>query len=442
MIFRKIWVFQIIINAILLLPLSAFGADAGHVDVMRLEGVINPVVASYIERGITSADKDGARALVIEMNTPGGLDTSMRDIIAKIMDSKTPVIVYVSPQGSRAASAGAFIATASHVAAMAPHTSIGSAHPVAMGDQQPDATMSEKITNDAVSYIKGLAQKRGRNLEWAEKMVRESANATEAEALNYNAIDLIAEDLPTLLKEIDGKAVEVPGGTVTLQTSGARIDRIDMSFIEGILHAISDPNIAYILMILGINGLIFELANPGSILPGVVGGICLLLAFFAMGTLPINMTGLLLIVLSFILFLAEVKVQSHGLLLAGGIVALLLGSMILINSAAPYLAIPWTTILAVVVTTSAFFILVIAKAAGAMHRRAATGREVLIGAAAEARTELNPEGTVFFDGERWEATALDGPVQRGERVRIVDRRGLKLIVRRGDETGIVTRSRV
>jgi len=251
--------------------------------------------------------------------------------------------------------------------------------------------------------------------------------------VKLNAIDVVADDLPSLLRMVNGKEVELAEGKIKLQTDGARIDRLDMSFIENFLFAISDPNIAYILMVLGINGLIFELANPGSILPGVAGGICLLLAFFALGTLPVNGAGVALIGLSFILFLAEVKVQSHGLLVGGGIVSLALGSMILINSAAPYLAIPWTTIFAVVVATSAFFIFVVAKAAAVMHRRAVTGTAVFVGSGAVARTDLNPEGTVFFDGERWEATALDGPVQRGDRVRIVDRKGLRLLVRKGED---------
>lgn len=427
---RKIWLLQLVLNLFLFLPLSVFSEDSRHVDVIRVEGVINPVMASYVERGISAAERDGSTALVIEMNTPGGLDSSMRAIISRIISAKVPVIVYISPSGSRAASAGAFIATASHIAAMAPQTSIGSAHPVSMGEQQADATMMEKVTNDAVSYIKGLAEKRGRNVEWAEKMVRESANATESEALKLNAIDVVAEDIPSLLAQIDGREVEVSGDKISLQTEGARADRLDMNFIENVLHTISDPNIAYILMILGINGLIFELANPGSILPGVVGGICLLLAFFALGMLPVNVAGLALIGLAFLLFLAEIKVQSNGLLLAGGVLSLLLGSMILFNSAAPYMAIPWVTIATVVIATSAFFIFVVGKAAAALRRRAAMGREALVGAVAQARTDLDPAGVVFFDGERWNAVALDGPIKKGESVRVVERQGYRLVVRK------------
>jgi len=427
---RRICLLLLVANILLFLPQSAFGAESRHVDVLRVDGVINPVMAGYIERGISSAERDGSSAVVIEMNTPGGLDDSMRAIISRIINAKIPVIVYVSPPGSRAASAGAFIATASHIAAMAPQTSIGSAHPVSMGEQQTDETMMEKVTNDAVSYIKGLAEKRGRNVEWAEKMVRESVNATESEALKLNAIDIVADDIPSLLERIDGKEVEVASGKMVLHTAGAQIERLDMNLVESLLHTISDPNIAYILMILGINGLIFELANPGSILPGVVGGICLLLAFFALGMLPVNMAGLALIGLAFVLFLAEIKVQSHGMLLGGGIISLLLGSTILINSAAPYMAIPWITIVIVVGATSAFFIFVVGKAAAALRRRAAMGRETLIGSVARARTDLNPNGMVFFDGELWEALAMDGPVQKGESVRIVERQGYRLVVRK------------
>lgn len=435
---RKIWLVHIGVWLIFLMLLPVARADTGHVDVLRVDGVINPVVASYVERGITTAEHDGARAVVIEMNTPGGLDSSMRDIISRIINSEIPVIVYVYPSGSRAASAGAFIMQAAHVAAMAPNTSMGSAHPVLMGGNQPgqtqapppDEAMVEKVTNDAVSYIKGLADRRGRNVQWAERMVRESVNATERESLQLNAIDLVADDLPTLLQQADGKQVRLSTGTVKVQTANARIDRVDMNAIEKFLHIISDPNIAYILMFIGINGLIYELANPGAILPGVVGGLSLLLAFFSLGTLPVNYAGIALIVFAFILFLAEIKIQSHGVLLGGGVLSMTLGSMIMMNIAGPFFSIPWTTIAGAVGGTTLFFIFAVGKAAAALRRRAVTGREGLIGSTGEARTDVNPEGTVFLQGERWTAIAEDGDIPKGSKVRVVGLDGLKLIVRK------------
>ncbi|MBI4320742.1 MAG: nodulation protein NfeD [Chloroflexi bacterium] len=434
-IIRKLSLLQIALSLILLIVAPSVSADNGHVVVLRVDGVINPVTANYIDRGIGLAEQNGARAVVIELDTPGGLDTAMRDIITRIVNAQIPVIVYVYPQGARAASAGAFIAMAGHVAAMAPNTSIGSAHPVFMGSPagdsaQPDKTMEEKVTNDAVSRIKSLAERRGRNVEFAEKMVRESANATESEALKLRVVDLLSPDLPSLLDAANGRVVELAGGQVTVQTISARIDLVEMNVIERFLLAISDPNIAYILMILGINGLIFELANPGSIFPGVVGGICLLLGFFALGTLPVNYAGLALIVFAFILFIAEIKIQSHGLLLAGGILSMLLGSMLLVNTEVPYFTIPWTTIAAVVGATSAFFIFVVGKAAAVLHRRASTGREGLIDAVAETRTDLDPRGIVFLQGERWEAIAEDANIPRGAKVRVVAIQGFRLLVRK------------
>lgn len=435
-ILRIFWLALVCSWIVGLLLASVARGDSGHVDVMRIDGVINPVVASYVERGIATAEEDGARAVIIELNTPGGLDPSMRAIISRILNAEIPVIVYVSPPGSRAASAGAFIMQAAHIAAMAPNTSMGSAHPVVMGQSQPgqtetvqpDDTMMEKVTNDAVSYIKGLAERRGRNVEWAERMVRESVNATDRESLQLNAIDFIAEDLPSLLQQADGKEVKLAAGTVRVQTANARIDRLDMNFIEQFLHTISDPNIAYILLFLGVNALIYELANPGAILPGVVGVIALLLAFFSLGTLPVNYVGVALIIFAFILFFAEIKVQSHGILLGGGILSMLLGSMLLMNTGVPFLSISWTTVAGAIGTTSLFFIFVVGKGAAALRRRAVTGREGLIGSVGEARTDITPEGIVFLQGERWVAVSRDGQIPKGSRVKVIGLDGFKLVV--------------
>ncbi|MBI2953943.1 MAG: nodulation protein NfeD [Chloroflexi bacterium] len=437
-VFRVLWLAQIVFWIIALLFASVARADEGHVDVLRVDGIINPVVAGYVDRGISTAERDGARALVIEMNTPGGLDTSMRAIIFRILNAQLPVIVYVYPSGSRAASAGAFIMQSAHVAAMAPNTSMGSAHPVLMGQSQPgqdesprpDDDMIAKVTNDAVSYIKGLADIRGRNVEWAERMVRESVNATEKESLDLNAIDIVADDIPSLLAQADGRQVKLAAGMVPVQTANARIVRLDMNFIEQFLHIISDPNIAYILLFLGTNAIIYELASPGSILPGVVGVISLLLAFYSLGTLPVNYVGLALIVFAFILFIAEIKVQSSGVLLGGGILAMVLGSMIMMNTDAPYLSVPWTTIAGAVGGTSLFFIFVVGKARAALQRQAVTGREGLIGAIGEAKTDLAPEGTVLLQGERWSALCEDGQIPAGTRVRVVGLQGFTLLVRK------------
>ena len=434
--FRILWMAQICLWIIALLFAPAATADSGHVDVMRIDGIINPVAASYVDRGITTAERDGARAVVIEMNTPGGLDASMRSIISRILGAEVPVMVYGYPAGSRAASAGAFIMQAAHVAAMAPNTSMGSAHPVVMGQNQPgqtetvpqDDAMMAKVTNDAVSYIKGLAERRGRNAVWAERMVRESVNATDRESLDLKAIDLVAEDVPSLLQQADGKEVKLAAGTVKIQTANARIDRLDMNFIEQFLLIISDPNIAYILLFLGVNALIYELANPGAILPGVVGVISLLLAFFSLGTLPVNYSGVALIIFAFILFFAEIKIQSHGVLLGGGIISMILGSMILMNTGAPFLHIAWTTIAGAVGTTSLFFIFVVSKGAAALRRKAVTGKEGLIGAVGEAKSDIGPEGIVLVQGERWTAISREGTISQGSKIRVVGLDGFKLIV--------------
>ncbi|MDP2960551.1 MAG: nodulation protein NfeD, partial [candidate division Zixibacteria bacterium] len=300
-----------------------------RVYLITIDGAIGPITARIIGEVINSAVEDSAEALVVELNTPGGLDESTRLITKKILNAEVPVIVYVAPSGSRAASAGVFITLSAHIAAMAPGTNIGAAHPVSIGGQI-DSIMKEKVTNDAVAYIKTIANKRGRNPEWAEKAVRQSISVTEYEALKDSVIDLVANNLRELLDQIDGRKVNLPSGEKILNTKGAGVRRVEISWKDKILETISNPTIAYILFTLGMWGLFFELSNPGSILPGVVGGICLILAFFAFQTLPINYAGILLMILAVILFIAEVKVVSHGLLTIGGIISMILGSLMLI----------------------------------------------------------------------------------------------------------------
>jgi membrane-bound serine protease (ClpP class) len=404
-------------------------ASPDEVYVARVEGIIAPSLAEFFVSAIRKAEDGGGHAIIFELDTPGGLDTSMRIIIKEILRSPAPVIIYVSPSGARAASAGAFITIAAHVAAMAPGTNIGAAHPVQMGGGEADEEMNRKVENDAAAYIRGLAERRGRNATWAEDAVRKSVSATATEALRLKVIDVVAENRADLLAKIDGRTVETGAGKITLKTKTARIVEVEMSFRDKILSVISNPTIAYILLILGMAGLYFELSTPGAILPGVLGGICLILAFYAFQTLPINYAGLLLIILGVILFIAEVKVVSHGILTIGGIAALILGSLMLIDSPAPFLQISLSAILGVTAATTAFFVFAIGAVFRAHRRQPATGREGLVGQAGVARTRLNPDGLIFIRGEIWNATCGEG-VEPGEQVQVTSVAGLKLKVKK------------
>ena len=403
-----------------------------RIEVLTVKGTINPVLTDYIERGVEEAENNRAELLIIEMDTPGGLDTAMRDIIQAIVNARIPVVVYVSPSGARAASAGVFITMAAHVAVMAPNTAIGAAHPVALGSEGEAAmseTMKEKILNDASAYIRSIAEAHGRNMEWAERAVRESASATEKEALEFNVIDMIAPDLETLVAQLDGVKVTMLGGNeITLQTRDATIHRNEMRLVEDFLYTIADPNIAYLLMSLATLGIMVEIFNPGLIFPGVVGGISLLLAFYSLGVLPVNWAGLLLIVLAMALFIAEVFTTTFGLLTGGGIVALVIGSLILFQGASPLFQVdPWL-IAGVTITITLAFVFVINRAIIAHRRQAKTGREELLGKTAMVKVTLKPSGMVFFKGERWEAISDTGPVEAGEEVVITSVDGLTLHV--------------
>jgi membrane-bound serine protease (ClpP class) len=401
-------------------------AYSGQVDLVTIEAVIGPISSRVITGAIEEAQTDGAEALVIELNTPGGLDESMREIIKRILASEVPVIIYISPSGSRAASAGVFMTISAHVAAMAPGTNIGAAHPVNIGGEM-DSVMSEKIANDAAAYIKTLANKRGRNAEWAEEAVYKSVSITEYEALEKNVIDIVATDIRDLLNKCDGRAVELPDTSVILATKGATLKRIEISFANRVLEVISNPNIAYILMTIGMMGLYFEFANPGAIIPGVVGAICLLLAFFAFSTLPINYAGLLLILLGLILFIAELKVVSHGVLTIGAIVSLFFGSIMLIETDVPYMDISLSVIIPMVAAVAAFFIFAIWLALRAQGRKVATGVEGMVGEVGTASTDISESGTVHIHGEYWNAQS-EKPITKGDRIRVVgvDRLVLKV----------------
>jgi membrane-bound serine protease (ClpP class) len=338
-----------IVDVAAALPVRAQGSSEAVTSV-RARGVINPTLAHYITRAIDQAERDGAGAVIVELDTPGGLDSSMRQIIQRILASRAPIVVYVSPPGARAGSAGVYITYAAHVAAMAPNTNIGSATPVSMGEsgeQQMSPEMRAKVTNDAAAYIRSLAEQRGRNAEWAEKAVREGANVTAQEALSLGVIDLVASDIDDLLRQLDGRAVTTAAGPVTLRTAHAQVQRVEMGLVDAFLHAVSDPTIAYILLSLGTMGLFFELSNPGSVLPGVVGGICLLLGFYALGALPVNYAGLLLMAFALLLFVVDIFTPTHGVLTIGGLIAFLLGSLMLFNvpEAAPWLSVSvWTIV--------------------------------------------------------------------------------------------------
>jgi membrane-bound serine protease (ClpP class) len=404
-------------------------ASPDEVYVARVEGIIAPSLAEFFVSAIRKAEDGGAHAIIFELDTPGGLDTSMRIIIKEILRSPAPVIIYVSPSGARAASAGAFITIAAHVAAMAPGTNIGAAHPVQMGGGEADEEMTRKIENDAAAYIRGLAERRGRNATWAEDAVRKSVSATATEALRLKIIDVVAENRADLLAKIDGRTVETGAGKITLKTKAAKIVEVEMGLRDKVLSVISNPTIAYILLILGMAGMYFELSTPGAILPGVLGGICLILAFYAFQTLPINYAGLLLIILGVILFIAEVTVVSHGILTIGGIAALILGSLMLIDSPAPFLQISLSAILGVTAATTAFFVFAIGAVFRAHRRQPATGREGLVGQAGVARTRLNPDGLIFIRGEIWNATCVEG-AEPGEQVQVTSVAGLKLKVKK------------
>lgn len=407
-------------------------ATGSVVTVITAKGVINPVLVDYIERGIEQAEKDNARACIIQLDTPGGLDSAMRDIVQKMVNSKVPVVVYVSPSGARAASAGVFITLAAHVAVMAPNTAIGAAHPVALGqegEQQVSDTMMEKVLNDAVAYIKSLATSHGRNAEWAEKAVRESVSITETEALELKVVDMVAPDLDALISQLDGRQVTMlDGSTVTLQTRGAIVDRVDMNAIENFLFAITDPNIAYILLSVGMLGIMAEIFNPGLIFPGVLGGISLLLAFYALGMLPVNIAGILLIALAFGLFVAELFTPTFGLLTAGGVTSLAIGSLILFKGGAPYMRVDPGLVALVCVLIVGFLAFVVQRVVKAHRHQATTGREELLGQIAVVKEPLNPEGVVFLKGERWTAIAETGHFEPGEEVIVTRVEGLKLYV--------------
>jgi len=398
-------------------------------NMISIDGIITSPTAKYIAQSIEDANKESAEGLIILLDTPGGLDTAMRDIAKSILNAPLPVIVFVYPSGARAASAGVIITQAAHVAAMAPGTNIGAAHPVAIGigGGAMDKTMAKKVENDAAAYARSIAKSKGRSEEWVEKAVRKSESITAEEALKLKVIDLIAPDVEKLLSAIDQKEIKLAQGKKKISTKNAVVNNKKTGTRQKILAAISDPNISYILLLIGLAGLYFELSTPGAILPGVIGGISLLLAFFGLSTLPVNYTGILLIIFGVILFIAEIKVMSHGMLTVGGVISLIMGSLLLFDTTEPALKVSLQVLIPAVVVASAFFIAVIWLAVKAQMRKHFSGAEAMIGTEAEAVTDIMGEGEVFLKGEYWKATS-ERPIRKGAKVKILKMEGLNLSV--------------
>jgi membrane-bound serine protease (ClpP class) len=419
-----------LLSFFMLLFSTTAGAAKNDIYIIEVSDAISPGTAEYIKDGIESAEKDEAACLIIELDTPGGLAESMRLIIQDILGSKVPVVVFVSPAGARAASAGVMITMAADIAAMAPGTNIGAAHPVGAGGKEIGGTMSEKVINDMVANAKSVAEKRGRNIKWVEKAIRESVSATETEALEENIIDLIAKDTDELIEQINGRKIK-DKGVLKLDQSEKVI--IEPTLRTKILRTISNPNIAYILLMIGLAGLYFELSHPGAIFPGVIGGISLVLAFFALQTLPVNYAGILLIVLAIIFFIMEMKITSYGLLSVAGIISLFLGSLMMFKGTGPDLKLSWRVLLPTLILISGFFVFVAGLVFRAQISKPRTGSKGLVGEIGIVKKALAPEGKVFVHGELWNAKS-DKTVEEDAKVRVVNVVNLMLEVEPTDES--------
>jgi len=431
--FRSFYLVSFLTAVISCLTPIEIGATSAQVDLLRIEGTIVPVVADYVERGIKDAENNGSIACIIELDTPGGLLSATEDIIKSILNASLPVIVYVSPRGAWAASAGTFITVSSHIAAMAPGTTIGAAHPVSVGEEMPEE-VKKKTVEYSAAYIRSIAESRGRNAEQAELAVTESKSFTSTQAIEQNLVDFEAVDLQDLMKKLDGRQVKLSdGSTVTLHTENADINKNPVNWVEDFLHKISDPNIAYVLLSLATIGIITEITNPGMIFPGVIGGISLLFAFYSLGNLNAHWAGLLLIIMAFALFIAELFTSSFGILTAGGVTALLIGSFMLFTENTQVLQINPILIFVVVFLITAFFILVVGAVIRGQRRKTVTGGEGMIGRSAVVVTEMNPKGTVLIEGEHWNAVMENGSAQPEEEVIVSKMDGLKLIVTKKDK---------
>jgi membrane-bound serine protease (ClpP class) len=433
------FLFSVILLAVLLpavmllIPDHAYAKPQSLVYVITIDGSINPSTADYIHQSIEEARNKNAECLVIRLNTPGGLLKSTRYIVSDLLMSPVPVVVFVAPGGSQAASAGVFITLASNIAVMSPGTNIGASHPVSGDGGQMDSVMSEKVTNDAAAFIRSISEKRKRNVQWGEDAVRKSVSITETEALRDSVIDLIANDVNDLLQKIDGREVETTSGMKVLNTANAEIVNYEQGWFQKILAVISDPNIAYIFMMLGMWGIIIEFYNPGSILPGVVGGICIILGLYGLHTLPINYAGLALIILAIILFIAEIKITSYGMLTVGGVISLFLGSMMLINTGSPLetaIEISMSVIITSVIIITGTFIILAYLVFKAHKRKAMGGESGMIGEIGEVFVDIiNGKGMVKILGEIWNAESAE-EIPKGGKVKVINVQDLTIKVQK------------
>jgi membrane-bound serine protease (ClpP class) len=419
----------IILFLVTVFSLVALNVHANDIYTIQIQGAIHPPVAGFIAESIAKTEKEGGEALIVLLDTPGGLDTSMRDIIKNIMDANIPIVVYVHPSGARAASAGCIILLASHIAAMAPGTNVGAAHPVTIGKDKADKDMMNKVVKDAEAYVRSIAAKRGRNIEWSAKAVSQSASITASDALEKNVIDIVAKNMDDLLTQADGKTVETKKGKVTLRLKGKNKVEINMPFKFKFLSYLSDPNVAYLLMMLGIYGILFEIYSPGAIFPGVVGGISIILALYAFQTIPISFAGAFLILLGIVFFVMELKIISHGLLGIAGIISIVIGSVMLVDLPESTLSISWKSILTVAILSGIFFFGVLSYAVRAQLLKVKTGSEGLRGEFGIAKTDVFEKGKVFLHGELWNAKSEE-LITQGERVVVTDIEGLLLIVKK------------
>ncbi len=418
--------------ALALAVAQAAPAATPHVNLAVIDGMINPAVADYVRESIEASRADGASALILQLDTPGGLLDSTRDMVQDILGAPLPIVVYVAPSGAGAISAGVFITIAGHVAAMAPGTNIGAAHPVGGGGESIPGELGKKVENFAASLSRTIAQHRGRNVDWAEKAVRESVSATESEALKLGVIDLVAADLPDLLRQIDGREVEVANAKRTIAVRDARVVRLEMRLKQKVLNILANPNVAYLLMMAGVLGLYVEFTHPGVFFPGVLGGICLLLGLTALQVLPINYGGLALILLGIALLVAELFLPTFGIVGVGGMIAFVLGSLLLFDTPESTVAVEPAIVFAAAATLGVFTLIVATLVVRAHRRKPALGREGMIGEIGDVRVAIGPgsrSGKVFVHGEYWNAQA-DEPIEAGARVQVVAVDGMRLKVRR------------
>jgi membrane-bound serine protease (ClpP class) len=411
---RIIFIIPALLLFLFCFPGNNFAAE-NEVYIIEISGSINPAVADFLKKGINQASEDSVSCIIIKIDTPGGLAESMRNIVKAIFASKVPVVTYVAPSGARAASAGVMITIAADIAAMAPGTNIGAAHPVGAGGKDISGKMSEKVINDMVAHVKSIAQKRGRNVQWVEKAVRESVSVTETEALKANVIDLVARDLDDLIRQINGRKIENKG---VLKLDHPKKTMIEESLRTKVLKIISDPNVAYILMMIGLAGLYFELSHPGVVLPGVVGGISIILAFFAFQTIPVNYAGFLLIILAIVFFIMEMKISSYGLLSIAGITSLLLGSLMLFEGNGTDMKLSWKVLVPTLMVVSGFFVAISGLVFKSHLSKPRTGASGLLGEIGVVKEPILQEGKVFVHGELWKAISKD-PIETGIKVRVV-----------------------